>query len=74
MNRFPIVSTLLLVPPVGMWISELTFDARRVDVSAVLSIVSQWLGEGWGRLGLPFLGLQLRSLSHSISISSDVIV
>jgi hypothetical protein len=43
MDWFSVVSTLLFVPPIAIWISELALDSRGVDVASVLSNVSQSL-------------------------------
>lgn len=42
--RLAKVALLLLVPPVGIGISELSLLKRRVDIATVLRVVSQWPG------------------------------
>lgn len=37
MNWFAIVPSLLFIPPVGIWITELALLWRWVDVTAILS-------------------------------------
>lgn len=36
MNRFAVIAALLLVPPVGIWVTELAFLGWWIDVAAVL--------------------------------------
>lgn len=43
MHRLAIVSPLLLIPPIGVRIAELTLDWGRVDIAAVLREIISYL-------------------------------
>lgn len=35
-NRFPEIASLLFIPPITIWVSELSRLPRRVDIAAIL--------------------------------------
>ena len=60
MNRFTEIAPLLLVPPVGIRIPELSLDSWRIEVAAVLGRSCQWHSIKPFAVASPFQGRDAR--------------
>jgi hypothetical protein len=68
---FSIISALLLVPPIGMRISKLSFNWRRVDVSSILrSGSARSSEEGFGGLTIPGSSASVFPLACQLSLQA----
>ena len=70
MNRLPIVSTLLLVPPISIRITKLALNSRRVYVSAILDFLLSAVNTRNLSFSLPFLDPRLQSIHNRVSYGS----
>lgn len=72
MNRLSIIPTLLLIPPICMWITELPFHWRRVNISSILCIELDGSSRGCCELTIPGSSASVFSLTCQQAVQSEL--